>query len=263
MNCHEADTALSEESPLLVQAQEHLRTCDCCRELLSVLNTREPANSPSPETLHKIAAGIAKDLRPVRPMAPSRHFVRALVAISISSVAINVYSMGAFGLAAMTSVQIAAILGTLTISAILLAYSLVNQIVPGSHHRISPRLLPVCILISLMIAVAVLFQFQHERNFWASGWYCLRVGTPIGILAAVPLWLLLRRGAILSPSMTGAATGLLAGLIGTSVLTIHCPNLDARHILVSHLGVAILCALAGFATGLMVEIIARASVERK
>jgi len=47
MNCHEADTALSEESPLLIQAQEHVRTCDCCRELRSVLDTREPANSPS------------------------------------------------------------------------------------------------------------------------------------------------------------------------------------------------------------------------
>lgn len=263
MSCHEADTALREGSPLLVEALEHVRTCDCCRELVGMLDTRELANLPSPETLHKIAAGIAKDLRPVRPMAPSRYFVGAMVAISISGVAISVYSMGAFALAAMTSVQIAIILGTLTISIILLAYSLVNQIVPGSHHRIAPGLLPVGIVISLTLAVAVLFQFQHERNFWASGWYCLRVGTRIGVLAAVPLWLLLRRGAILSPRMTGAATGLLAGLIGTSVLTIHCPNLDARHILVSHLGVAILCALAGFATGLMVEIIARGSVEKK
>jgi len=62
-----------------------------------------------------------------------------------------------------------------------------------------------------MIAVAILFQFQHERNFWASGWYCLRLGCQLAVLAAVPLWLLLRRGAILSPSMTGRPTGLLAG----------------------------------------------------
>jgi hypothetical protein len=64
---------------------------------------------------------------------------------------------------------------------------------------------------------------------------------------------MLRRGAILSPSTTGAATGLLAGLVGTSVLEIHCPNLDARHILVSHLGVAMLCALAGLVIGLAAE----------
>jgi len=38
----------------------------------------------------------------------------------------------------MTSVQIAVILAILAISTILLASSLVNQIVPGSPHRISP-----------------------------------------------------------------------------------------------------------------------------
>ena len=48
--------------------------------------------------------------------------------------------------------------------------------------------------------------------------------------------------------------GLLAGLAGTSMLEIHCPNLDAWHILLSHLGVAILCALAGLAIGLTAEI---------
>jgi hypothetical protein len=135
----------------------------------------------------------------------------------------------------------------------LLAYSLVQQMVPGTRHRISPRLLPVGITISLMIAMAVLFQFQHERNFWGNAWTCIRAGTPFGALAAVPFWLMLRRGAILAPALTGAATGLFAGLVGTSVLEIHCPNLDASHILVSHLGVAILCALAGLVIGLAAQ----------
>jgi hypothetical protein len=38
------------------------------------------------------------------------------------------------------------------------------------------------------------------------------------------------------------------------VLEIHCPNLDAWHILVSHLGVAILCALAGLFIGFAAEV---------
>jgi hypothetical protein len=126
---------------------------------------------------------------------------------------------------------------------------------PGSRHRISPRLLPIGIAICLTLAIAVLFQFQHEQHFWRNAWACVRVGTPIGALAAMPFWLLLRRGAILSPSMTGAATGLLAGLVGTSVLELHCPNLGAWHILVSHTGVAILSGLAGLFTGLTAETI--------
>jgi hypothetical protein len=71
------------------------------------------------------------------------------------------------------------ILGALAISAGLLAYSLVNQMIPGSRHRIPPGLLPVGIAISLAILVAVLFQFQHEQSFWTDGWSCIRVGTAI------------------------------------------------------------------------------------
>jgi hypothetical protein len=95
-----------------------------------------------------------------------------------------------------------------------------------------------------------------------TGWSCLRAGIPISLLAAVPFWLVLRRGAILSPSWTGAATGPLAGLVGTSVLEIHCPNLDAWHILVSHLGVSVLCTIAGLGIGLVFEIAGRRSVGR-
>jgi len=208
----------------------------------------------SPATLRHIADGIATNLWPVRPVAPARYFFGAFVGIFACIVALGVYRMGAFAIAVMTPLQAATILSALAISTGLLAHSLVHQMVPGSRHRIPPGPLPVGITISLTIAIVVLFQFQHERNFWANGWACIRAGIPIGVLAAVPFWLVLRRGAVLSPSMTGAATGLLAGLVGTSVLEIHCPNLDAWHILVSHLGVAVLCALAGLVIGLATEV---------
>jgi hypothetical protein len=168
-------------------------------------------------------------------------------------VAVGVYRIGAFALAVMSPLQAGMILGALAISAGLLAYSLVNQMIPGSRHRIPPGLLPVGIAISLAIVVAVLFQFQHEQSFWTDGWSCIRVGTAIGALTAIPVWLVLRRGAILSPGMMGMGTGLLAGLAGTSALEIHCPNLNGWHILLSHLGVAVLAALAGLILGLVAE----------
>jgi hypothetical protein len=189
----------------------------------------------------------------VQPIAPKRYFFVSLVAIFICVVAVGVYRIGAFALAVMSPLQAGVILGALTVSTGLLAYSLVNQMVPGSRHRIPPALLPLGITISLAIAIAVLFQFQHEQNFWTGSWGCIRAGTPIIALAAVPLWLVLRRGAILSPRITGAATGLLAGLVGTTALEIHCPNLDAWHILVSHLGVAVLGTMGVFFFGLAAE----------
>ena len=253
MNCKEVARALSEESPLSFHTQDHLRICIRCLELVRFLNSSVPVDPPSPATMRQMAEGMVTNLRPVRPLAPAHYSCGALVGTLVAIVAFGVYRMGAFAITVMTPLQTAAILNVLAISMGLLAYSLVHQMVPGSRHRIPPRLLPVAITISLTIATAVLFQFQIDGGFWRNAWVCIRAGTPIGVLAAVPFWLVLRRGAILSPGMTGTATGLLAGLVGTSVLEIHCPNLDAWHILVSHLGVAMLCALAGFAIGLSAE----------
>src|SRR5258708_7213547 len=267
MNCNDVDYALidveSAAAQFPPQAREHVLGCKRCQELVRALNIPVTADALSPVVLRQIERGIIADLHPVRPLTPARYLFAVFVGIFISIVALGAYRMGAFAMAVMSPLQAGAILGALAASAGLLAYSLVQQMVPGSRHHIPPRWLAAGIVISLMVAIAALFQFQHDRNFWANGWACLRAGTPIGIIAALPIWLVLRRGAIFSPGMTGAATGLFAGLVGTSVLEIHCPNVDAWHILVAHLGVSILCALAGLVTGLSVEIIGRRSVDRR
>jgi hypothetical protein len=256
MNCNDINQALidgSMASPLLPDAEEHLRNCARCRELVGALSMPVPEASPSPATLRQIERGIVADLRPVRPIAPKLSIFGAFIAIFVSVAAVGVYHLGALALAVMSPLQIGVILGALAISTGLLAYSLVNQMVPGSRHRIPPEFLPFATTISLAIVIAVLFQFQYKQNFLENSRACIEAGTSIGALAAVPLWFVLRRGAILYPAMTGAATGLLAGLIGTTALEIHCPNLDAWHILVAHLGVAVLSAITGFLFGLAAE----------
>jgi hypothetical protein len=262
MNCHDVDGALSQGSPLPLQAEEHAATCNRCQQLLSALNSPVPADPLSPAVLRKIAEGLADNLRPARPLAPARYFVGAFVGIFVSIVALSVYRLGAFAIAVMTPLQTTAILGTLAVGIGLLVYSLVNQMVPGSRHRIAPALLAVGITILVAMVMAVLFRVQQEESFWGNAWVCIQAGTLVGALAAAPFWLVLRRGAILSPRMTGAAAGLLAGLAGTSMLEMHCPNLNAWHILLSHLGAAILCALAGLAIGLTAEIRGRYSIHR-
>jgi hypothetical protein len=192
------------------------------------------------------------DYRPVRPMGPRLYVIAALISIFVCVVGFGVYRLGAFAITAMSPLQASVILGMLAACTGLLVSSLVQQMAPGRRHRIPPRFLPLGIMMALAVVIAVLFHFQQERNFWARDWACLRAGIPLGAVAAVPFCLVLRRGAILSPAMTGAAAGLLAGLVGTSALEIHCPNLHAGHILVSHLGVAVLGAAVGFFTGMVV-----------
>jgi hypothetical protein len=256
MNCKYIDQALIKgrlQSPLPHEAEDHLRSCKRCRELVGALSVPVPEEAPSPAILRQIEGGLVTDLQPVQPIAPRRYLFALLIAIFACVVTVGVYRIGAFAFAVMTPLQAAVILGVLAISTVLLAYSLVNQMIPGSRHWILPGFLPFGITLALAIAIAVLFGFQAERHFWANNWACIRTGTLIAALAAVPLWFVLRRGAILSPRMTGAATGLLAGLVGTTALEIHCPILDARHILVSHLGVAVLGLMAGLVLGLAVE----------
>ena len=101
----------------------------------------------------------------------------------------------------------------------------------------------------LFFEMGILFHFQHETYFWARSWWCVRTGMGFAAAAAVPFWFILRRGAILCPGATGATTGLLAGFVGVTVLEMHCPNLDAWHILTSHLGVAVLSLLGGLTIG--------------
>jgi hypothetical protein len=254
MDCKDVDTILSEGWRLPRQAQEHVKTCRRCQEFVTALNTSTSVDPLSPEMLRHIVEGLAPTLRPVHAVAPAIYFFAAFLGIFLSIVALGVYRLRAIGIGVMTPLETSAILSALTISAVLLAYSLVRQMVPGSRHRLSPELLPAAIAIALTVAIVLLFPFKHEHNFWRNAWSCTRVGTPIGFLAAIPLWLILGRGSILSPAISGAATGLFGGLVGMTVLEIHCPNLDAWHILVSHLGVAIVCALAGLIAGWLADV---------
>jgi hypothetical protein len=255
MNCKDINQAIIDGPalPWSPEAQEHLRTCARCRGLAGRLSMPAPADLPSPMVLREIERGLVADLRPVRPIAPKPYIFVSLMAIFIVIAVLGLSRIGAFAIAAMTPLQTGAIFGALAISAGLLAYSLVNQMVPGSRYHVPPGRVPLAVMILLMVSVAVLFQFQQERNFWFRAWVCIRGGTPVAAFAAVPLWLVLRRGAILSPIITGTATGLLAGLVGTTALEIHCPNLDAWHILVSHLGVALLGAVVGLVVGWAME----------
>jgi hypothetical protein len=176
-----------------------------------------------------------------------------LALIFLCAVAFGVFRIGAFALAVMTPPQATVILAVVCGAAALTAYSLVSQIMPGSLHWIRPHILPVAVMLSLALTMVLLFQFGHERNFWVASWRCIRTGAQFAALAAVPLWLVAGRGAMLTPITTSLAVGLFAGLVGTAVQQIYCPILDARHILFAHLGVPILFMVLAIAVGFVLD----------
>jgi hypothetical protein len=253
MNCRDVDRSLIEHEKsagllLPAQVQQHILACDRCGDLVRALSPSAVVDEPSPEILRRLERSLAAELRPVRPLAPARYFFAAFAAIFVLIVA-AVRPLGAFAISVMSPVQSIIILGALAASAALVVYSLVRQMAPGSRHWIPPEPLGIAVVGVLAIVMTVLFQFHDQPDFWGSGWVCLKAGTLFALAASVPVWLLLRRGALLSPRVTGATAGLLAGLAGTSALEIHCSILDALHILVFHLGVALLGAVSGLLVG--------------
>jgi hypothetical protein len=138
---------------------------------------------------------------------------------------------------------------SLAVSVALLSNALSAQMVPASRSLAPPWALAASILIGLALIFVALFPYRHEGHFWNHAWICFRGGVISSAIAALPIWIVLRRGAILQPRSCGALAGLLGGLAGTSILEIDCSDFNVLHILVAHWGVALLCAVAGWFAG--------------
>jgi hypothetical protein len=225
--------------------------------LVRLLDESGESPAPSESQLKRIQAGILENLKPVRPLPPSRIFLFACATIFLSVAAVGALVLGTSGWAALNMEQRIAIFATLGASAFLLAISMVGQMAPGSKLAFAPGALPIAILVALMLVIAAVFRSRQESAFVAGGLACLRNGLTYSIPAAFLFWLLVRRGAILYPKLIGAAGGGLAGLLGLSVLEVNCPNLNVFHILVWHWSVVLISSLAGVLLGAAVEYIDR------
>jgi hypothetical protein len=252
MTCREIDRALisySTTKELAREAAEHISQCENCGRLVWVLNESLAVSSPPADQTKRISAAMLGNLKPVRPLAPARIFVFGFALAFLAAIAVGSLLSGTSGWRVLSTFQRAAILGPLAACAGMLAWSLVRLMVPGSKHVIRPILPPIGALLLLVIVIATVFHPRPQSGFVSTGLRCLRTGSAWAVPAAALFWLLLRRGAILSPGLTGATAGGLAGLAGLMVLEVQCPNLSSYHILVWHWGVALLATLAGLALG--------------
>jgi hypothetical protein len=203
--------------------------------------------------LNEIQSLLLRNLKPVRPLLPAYLFVLAFGLLFLVVVTIGCLLLGVSGWSALSPGQRIGVYTASAIGAILLALSLVRQIVPGSRHEVSPVRLQIGVLALLVLMMIIVFQPQHELAFVSSGLTCLRIGLTYSIPTAFLSWLILRRGALLSPKLTGATVGMFAGVIGVTVLEVYCPNLNLYHILVWHLGVIALIGLAGLILGTTIQ----------
>jgi hypothetical protein len=262
VTCRDMDDVISshtENSELGPQSAAHLVHCARCRGLTHLLDEVAAGDRlrPSESQLLRIQTNIATDLKPVRPLLQSRIFFFVYAIIFLVVAVGGALLLGTNGWHSLTIAQRTAVFMTLAASSVLLAISMVRQMVPGSKHAIAPATLPLAIFAALMLMMAAMFRWHQESALFAGGLMCLKNGLTYAIPAAFLLWLTLRRGAILFPKLMGATAGGLAGLIGLSVLEMNCPNLNVFHILVWHGGVVLISSLGCALIGALAEFIER------
>jgi hypothetical protein len=205
----------------------------------------QPLPPLPPDRLKQIEAALIADLKPVRPLASTGFYFTAFAGIFVAVCIIGCYMAGEHGWHALSELQRLAVFVPLIATSALLAFSLVLQMRPAAKHARASGLLSVIIFVLLLPIMAVLFQPVQESAFVRNGLVCFRTGMVFAIPAAFLFSLILLRGAALSPLLTGATAGGLAGLVGLSILEIHCPNLNVYHIVVWHVSVVLVCMIAG------------------
>jgi len=253
-NYHLGSGCLAVLSPEL---EQHLARCPGCRALSGLLVNRLPAAPVPVAVVRRVEKELLVALKPVRPLASGRVFMIAFVGIFAALVAMGVNRLGAYSGADLDMARRTMVFLSLGASAALLSFSLVRQMVPGSIHRVPPSIVPAAVFTFLLLVVAGTFQFVREPHFVEAGLWCLRAGLPYEIPAAIVFWLIIRRGAALSPRLTGATAGALAGLVGMTVLEVHCPNFDVLHIVTFHLGIVFIGTIAGLFFGFCGEFLGR------
>lgn len=210
-------------------------------------------DAPNSETASQIASRLSADLKPVRPL-PSLWQLAAMFALAVVALAVlGAWVGGGHAIVRMNAATRILVFASLACSVALLAIALSGQMAPGSRQWARPAVLAIAILAVLGLLFAALFSLRNERHFWIHAWICLRAGTIAGALAGLPIWLLLRRGAVLDRRACGALAGLLGGISGTLMLEFDCANFNVAHVLVAHWGVALFCAGAGWLIGAIAE----------
>lgn len=254
MGCKQIDQFLDDAVPSLAPSlpewvAAHCLHCERCRRLIELLRAKMPEEALPAGVQSRIEGLILGSLKAVRPLAPVGGLALGFLAIFLLVALGGIGMLGARAMRVMSLWQLAVMGSILGAGAVLLALSLSRQMTPGSYHRVRPAALISSVAGGFLLGFLLLFPWKTDGDLFASGLRCAGAGLAMIAPASICFWLLIRRGAVLSPPLAGASIGLLAGLAGALVLHFGCEIARAPHLLVWHAGMPVFSALAGFLLG--------------
>lgn len=206
------------------------------QELDEIEELRAPTEAPSAGRLDAIRMAATRSLSPVRPLPSTATLILFVVAGFLAFSVLATVPVGFFGYYCLLLNQKLAYYAVILLSAMVLAASLVAEIIPGSKRRVAPGISMISALVAVVLVTFVLFPQPDFFRFVRRGLPCLELGTLCAATSGFLVYLLIRKGFSSAPVRTALAAGLLAGLAGFAVLALHCPILNVAHILVWHLG---------------------------
>jgi hypothetical protein len=226
---------------------------DIDRVLSEKLSAESARCELRPELTQAIAERIGRNLSAVRPLKPFGYYAAGFALIFLAPIVAALGMLRTDGIASMSPAEIVIAFGALAACGALLAVSLAADMSPGARRPAPSVVLTGGILLSLAAMFCVLLPYHTETSFWVPSSNCLQLGVVFAVPTAALAWALMRRGAVLSPAISGAAAGLLGGLAGLTVLEIHCPDHNLAHVLVAHWGAALVCTAIGWVAGASME----------
>jgi hypothetical protein len=201
---------------------------------------------PDAAMLEKIAARLWASAKPVRAL-PSNLTLWAISFAIFIAIALIVAKIVQFkAIDVLSDAQMFVYYGVLLLFGALFSRAVIERMIPGAKCLVPSTALSIAALVALGMLVAVLFADRSTENFVSRGIPCLRLGVISALLSGFLGWRLLQRGYLVSPRETITLYGFFAGLVGVSVLALHCPILNSLHVIVWHLGAMILAGLVGF-----------------
>jgi hypothetical protein len=199
--------------------------------------------------LQRIVASIQPSLDQVRPLRSTRELVGMLFLVCMVVAFAGAAHVGFYGFAKMNLLTRAITFLALGLLVLLAATEFVHEMIPGSLRRLSPvALLGICGVV-LVGVFALLFRDPGMDHFVSVGVRCLLAGFLLAVPAGLLSWLVLRRGFAVKLFSAGLAAGTLGGLAGVALLEMHCANFQSAHVLVWHVAVVPVSAVAGGLVG--------------
>lgn len=205
--------------------------------------------NPDAARLAQIRALLGAAPPPVRPLPSNAVLMLACVAVLAALAVLLATPFGFYGLHRLTPAAAAVDYGVLVLLAFVLAGGVVAQMIPGSRLILPPAAAALLSIALLATTASLLFPDFTTREFVRRGLPCLRLGLLCALPGAALVALLLRRGFVTHARQAALAGGALSGLLGVCVLALHCPILNASHIVVWHVGVIAVTSLAGAGAG--------------